>query len=70
MERFIGCPLSQFEEEVSLQERQQVEVRYTLSRPEHMDDPERTRRIIMARNHVLYVACFRDGLPREGEKQD
>ncbi len=70
MKRFVGCPLSRFEEEVPLPERQKMDIRYTASRPEHLDDPERTKRIIMVKDHVLYVACFRDGSPREEEKQD
>lgn len=65
---YIGWPLCLFEETVPLRERQQYEIRYTVSRPEHLDDSGRTKRIIMAKDHVLYVACFRDGMPREMEK--
>ncbi len=67
---YIGWPLRLFEETVPPRERQRYEIRYTVSRPEHMDDSGRTKRIIMAKDHVLYVACFRDGMPREMEKQE
>lgn len=66
MRRYIGLPLALIPEEA----QKGYVLRPVCARPEHRWDSSRTPRLMGVRDGALLIGYFKDGDPREAEKQD
>lgn len=65
IEDYLGRPLSA----IPQHELNGYQCRPVLARPEHLRDALRTGRLMAVQEKTLYIGYFKDGQPRQAEKQ-